>query len=204
MATRPARRTQAERRATTRAALLDAVLESLLEDGYAGITTRGVADRAGVSQGTQQHYFSSKRELVVEALRYAVQKLAADALRRIDAHDFDDPARQEAVIDELWRLHQSPTFRASLEVWNAARGDDDLRKEVRTLEREVVGLVSGAAREWLPDAEGAAPVRAVLDVCLAAIRGYSMLAPVVPQREIDARWAIAREHFVRAFRDALA
>ena len=197
------RRTQAERRATTRAALLDAVLESLLEDGYAGITTRKIAIRAGVSQGTQQHYFASKRELVVEALRYAVQQLAADAMRRIDAHDLSDPERAEAVIDELWRLHQNPAFRASLELWNAARGDDELRREVRKLERDVVGLISGAAREWLPDAEAAAPAMTVLDICLATVRGYSMLAPVVPQREINARWAIAREHFVRAFRDAL-
>ena len=202
--TKRARRTQAERRATTRAALLDAVLQSLLEDGYANVTTRRIAERAGVSQGTQQHHFASKRELVVAALRYAVQQLAHDAMRRLDARDLDDPARAEALVDELWRLHQNPTFRASLEVWNAARGDDELRHDVRELEREVVGLISGAARAWLPDAEHAAPAAAVLDVCLASVRGYSMLAPVVPQREIEARWAVAREHFVRAFREALA
>lgn len=203
-AAKPVRRTQAERRATTRGALLDAVLESLVEDGYAGITTRKIALRAGVSQGTQQHYFASKRELVVEALRYAVQKLAADSRKRILAGDLTDPERQAAIIDELWRLHQNPTFRASLEVWNAARGDDDLRREVRKLEREVVGLIAGTAREWMPDAESAEPARAVLDICLATIRGYSMLAPVVPQKEIDARWSVAREHFVQALRAALA
>lgn len=197
------RRTQAERRATTRAALLEAVVESLVEDGYAGITTRKIALRAGVSQGTQQHYFASKRELVVEALRYAVQKLAADSRKRIHASDLTDPERQAAIIDELWRLHQDPTFRASLEVWNAARGDDELRRQVRELEREVVGLIAGTAREWMPDAESAEPARAVLDICLASIRGYSMLAPVVPRSVIDARWAIAREHFVGALRDAL-
>jgi AcrR family transcriptional regulator len=188
--TRPkqARRTQAERRAATRAALLDAVLELLLEEGYAGITTRKIAVRAGVSQGAQQHYFASKSELVVEALRHAVQRLASEALPRIDLGALTEPGGQEAVIDELWRLHQHPTFRASLELWNAARGDEALRREVRKLEREISGLIAGAV---------------VLDVCLAAVRGYSMLAPVVPQKEIEARWAVAREHFVRAFRDAL-
>ena len=201
--TKRVRRTQAERRATTRAALLDAVLQSLLEDGYAGITTRKIAIRAGVSQGTQQHYFASKRELVVEALRYAVQQLAEGALDRIDLSDLRDPKRQAAVIDELWRLHQHPTFKASLELWNAARGDDELRREVRKLEREVTALIGGAARERLADAERRDEAVAVLDICLATVRGYSMLAPVVPQAEIDARWAIAREHFVRAFRDAL-
>jgi AcrR family transcriptional regulator len=55
-ATQPAtRRTHAERRETTRLALLDAAVACLMEDGYAALTTRKVAERAGVSQGAQQH-----------------------------------------------------------------------------------------------------------------------------------------------------
>ena len=51
-ATQPAtRRTHAERRETTRLALLDAAVACLIEDGYAALTTRKVAERAGVSQG---------------------------------------------------------------------------------------------------------------------------------------------------------
>jgi AcrR family transcriptional regulator len=45
------RRTQAMRTEETRAALLDATIELLGEVGYAALTTREVAARAGVSRG---------------------------------------------------------------------------------------------------------------------------------------------------------
>jgi AcrR family transcriptional regulator len=54
------RRTQAERRESTRTALLDAAVECLIDEGYAAVTTRGVAERAGVSQGAQQHHFDGR------------------------------------------------------------------------------------------------------------------------------------------------
>ena len=45
---RPARRSQAERSATTRQALLDATIACLVQDGYANTTTARVSERAGV------------------------------------------------------------------------------------------------------------------------------------------------------------
>ena len=73
--TRP-RRTQAERRAATRAALLQAAIDTLVEEGYAAMTTRRVAERAGVSQGTQMHYFPTKTAFVGEALRHLAERIA--------------------------------------------------------------------------------------------------------------------------------
>ena len=70
------RRTQAERRAASRAALLDAAVECLIKDGYAHLTTRRVAERAGVSQGTQMHYFPTKTQFLTEAIRHVAQRLA--------------------------------------------------------------------------------------------------------------------------------
>ncbi|MTD47769.1 TetR family transcriptional regulator [Conexibacter sp. W3-3-2] len=72
------RRTQPERRAETRAKLLDATIRSLLDVGYARTTTRRVTALAGVSQGAQTHHFSSRTELVCAA----VERLFTE---RIDA-----------------------------------------------------------------------------------------------------------------------
>jgi AcrR family transcriptional regulator len=57
------RRTQEERRAATRGALLDATIDCLVEYGYHGVTTSRVAERAGVSRGAQVHYFPTKTDL---------------------------------------------------------------------------------------------------------------------------------------------
>ncbi|MDQ1396747.1 MAG: hypothetical protein QOG64_2006 [Acidimicrobiaceae bacterium] len=65
------RRTQAERRETTRAALLTAARALFAEHGFAGTGREQIAERAGVTRGALYHHFTSKEELfreVVEAL----------------------------------------------------------------------------------------------------------------------------------------
>ena len=190
------RRTQAERRARARAALLDAALACLVEDGYANLTTRRIAERAGVSQGTQQHYFKTKTEFVVEAMRYATQQIAADVLKRVDLGSLGDPGRQEQLLDEIWAVHKSAAFKASLELWIAARSDEDLRRNMRALEREISATISAAAREVLPEEERTPELLELVDVCLATVRGYAMLAPVVPQASLERRWALAKAHLL--------
>uniref|UniRef100_UPI002458B400 TetR family transcriptional regulator n=1 Tax=Nocardia farcinica TaxID=37329 RepID=UPI002458B400 len=54
------RETQAQRRARTRARLLDAAVESQVEVGYAGTTTLEVQNRAGVPRGTRAHPLPTK------------------------------------------------------------------------------------------------------------------------------------------------
>ena len=53
-----------EKSARTRARILDAALELLLERGYEKATMRAIAERAGVSVGNAYYYFKSKEELV--------------------------------------------------------------------------------------------------------------------------------------------
>ena len=196
------RRTQAQRRARTRAALLDAALACLVEDGYVNLTTRGIAERAGVSQGTQQHYFKTKTEFVVEAMRYATQQIAADVLRRVDISSLSDPGRQEQLLDEIWAVHKSAAFKASLELWIAARSDDDLRRSMPTLEREISATISAAAREVLTEQERTPELLERVDVCLATVRGYAMLAPVVPAASLERRWALAKAHLLATLQAA--
>ncbi|MGI8829528.1 MAG: TetR/AcrR family transcriptional regulator [Candidatus Limnocylindria bacterium] len=58
--------TPARRQATT--ALLDAAEALLVEVGHAGVTVRGVAERAGVNQGLVHYYFGSMEELLLQTL----------------------------------------------------------------------------------------------------------------------------------------
>jgi AcrR family transcriptional regulator len=58
----------------TRLALLDAAEELLISKGVTGITTRKVADRAGVNQALVHYHFGTIEELLLAALeRVAVQ-----------------------------------------------------------------------------------------------------------------------------------
>ncbi len=58
-----ARRTQAERRETTRAALLVAARELFAAKGFAGAGREEIVERAGVTRGALYHHFASKEDL---------------------------------------------------------------------------------------------------------------------------------------------
>ncbi|HEY3723139.1 MAG TPA: TetR/AcrR family transcriptional regulator [Acidimicrobiia bacterium] len=55
------------------AAILQATLDLFAEHGYGGVSMDGVAARAGVGKATIYRRYSSKAELVVEAVRCGVQ-----------------------------------------------------------------------------------------------------------------------------------
>ena len=68
------RRSQAERSATTREALLDAAIACLIEEGYASTTTSRVAERAGVSRGAHLHHFQTRTALVGAAVEQLARR----------------------------------------------------------------------------------------------------------------------------------
>ena len=75
-----ARRSQAERSAATREALLDATIACLVEDGYANTTTSRVAERAGVSRGAHLHHFQTRQALLAAAMERLAERRGAELL----------------------------------------------------------------------------------------------------------------------------
>ena len=189
-------RTQAERRAASRAALLEAAVDCLIKDGYANLTTRRVAERAGVSQGTQMHYFPTKTQFLTEAIRHVAQRLAREALARANLDEPDELARHEAILEELWRIHNGPVFQATLELWIAARTDRALASAMRKLEREVTQLMLDSAGELLPDRHEDASFRVFLDATLALMRGLAMTRAVDGASVVDRRWQAIKPHLL--------
>jgi AcrR family transcriptional regulator len=191
-----ARRTQAERREASRSALLDAAVDCLIEDGYTGLTTRRVAERAGVSQGTQMHYFPTKTSFLTEAIRHVSKRLADEALARTVVAGVDEAARRAAIVDELWRVHCEPAFQATLELWIAARTDAELRGEMRELERDLTRLLLASAAEVFPDRATDDDFRVRLELTLATIRGLAMTRAVVGARAAQRSWGGVRERLL--------
>ena len=192
----PARRTQAERRAASRSALLEAAVDCLAQDGYANLSTRRVAERAGVSQSTQMHYFPTKAEFLTEAIRHVAGRLAREALARTDLRELDESRRREAILDELWRIHNGPAFQATLELWIAARTDPGLSEAMRELERDVTGMLLDSAGELLPQRTADPNFNVYLDATLALIRGLAMTTPVDGASVVERRWQAIRPHLL--------
>jgi AcrR family transcriptional regulator len=85
-----------EARQQTTRALLDAAEDLLFEVGYAGVSTRSVAEAAGVNHGLVHYYFGSMEELMTQTLERFVDQLA-DALEQL----YDDPT---LTFAQKWSL----------------------------------------------------------------------------------------------------
>jgi AcrR family transcriptional regulator len=141
----------------TRAALLDAALDCLVERGYSGTTTLETARRAGVSRGAQQHHFRSRAEL----LAAAVERLFDRRLREFrDAFGSVDPSMDplDAAIDLLWKMFQGPAFIAWVELWVAARTDPQLADAVVAMDQRFDAESRKLFAEILPIERATDPV----------------------------------------------
>jgi AcrR family transcriptional regulator len=154
-ASAPARRTNAERTAETRAKLLEAASASLAELGYARTSTTEIARRAGVSRGAQLHHFPTKSELVVAACGYVLER-RVEEFRAIITAVPQGADRIDAAIDVLSSIMQGPSFDAWFELLVASRTDPDLRPHMAAMSdrlTEIVGKVWDEIFPMPPDSE---------------------------------------------------
>ena len=120
------RRTQAERSASTRARIIAATIDCLIELGHAGTTTLEVQRRAEVSRGALLHHFPSRAELLVAAVDdlFFAQREVVEP-RVLHAREVGGI---DAGIDVLWQSFNSPLSIGIDELWSAARNDSELRE----------------------------------------------------------------------------
>jgi AcrR family transcriptional regulator len=128
-----------ERTATSRARILDAAVACLVESGYAGATTLRIQARAGVSRGRLLHHFPSRDQLLVAAFRHLATQRLRRTGERIDelASGLDGHERLDRAIELMWETFAEPHFWAAVELWTAARTNDELRAALLPEEREI-------------------------------------------------------------------
>lgn len=187
----PLKRTQAERSATTRAALLDAAVACLVEEGYAGTTTARVAERAGVTRGAHLHHFGTRQALVAAAVDELTVRRDEEFRRAIGELPEAGRERLEAGLDLIWGGYASPLFQAALGLWTAARTEPELHEQLVEVERRFDRSTAAVAREIL----GADRER--LELVLATIRGMALLDTLTPGGSRSARqWPAVRGQLV--------
>jgi AcrR family transcriptional regulator len=99
MPTSPAPRRIGATDSKTRAQLLDAAEQLLLEDGYASVTSRRVGARAGLKPQLVHYYFRSMDELFTEVFR----RRADENLAR-----FERAVAADGSLRSLWQLNLDP------------------------------------------------------------------------------------------------
>lgn len=190
----PPRRTQSERRATTRRALLDATAACLIDHGFAGTTTTTVCARAGVSQGALFKHFPTKQALLGAAAEHLYDLLterflqrfrtlerqsrasrgAGDDRTRAGAAAPDLGRRVERAMTLLWQVFASDEFAASLELELAARTDPALRAELGLVLTRHAERVRELAAVLFPDAVHDERYDRTIDLVLEVMVGMAV------------------------------
>jgi AcrR family transcriptional regulator len=171
------RRSQAERRAATRARLLEATVACLVEDGATGATTTAVGKRAGLSQGAIFTHFSTKADLIAAAVAVLFDDLIEDFQRAlVAAADDRDPVR--AAVDALWAVFRSERIAAAFEIYVAARTDSGLADALAPVAAAHHGNIRAEARILFPRSAADDPERfdATVDLVIAALQGAALAA----------------------------
>jgi AcrR family transcriptional regulator len=167
----------AERRAATRAKILDAGVRCLAEFGYAATSTPLVARLAKVSRGSLLHQFPTKVDLMLAVIEHAwlVQR---DFIRAQVAAN--PPGRDQFIggVQAVWKGLQLPEAIAVMEVMIAARTDPELAERYADF---ASGVEAGMHRTRRRMAEGllgapehVAEVDAIAHLTLAALRGLAL------------------------------
>ncbi|MFE4211647.1 TetR/AcrR family transcriptional regulator [Streptomyces sp. NPDC056844] len=134
---------------SARAAVLHAVDDLLVEVGYAALTMKGIAERAGVGRQTVYRWWSNKAEVLYEAS-------AIDARHELSVPAGDDPreglkAYLDALVAFLSRSHAGAAYRALM---GEAQHDADVAALLAS--RDILGESAAAVVEEARKASGTA------------------------------------------------
>lgn len=169
-----ARRTQEERRAETREALINAAIHVIAEIGYTATTTSMIAKRASVSRGALQYHFASKADLTVAIM----EAIATELNLRFDVSGLARApleTRLAQMIEHYWQVFQGPMFRAGLSIWMALAGDRPLAARVEASMKHVRQGISSVWHELFRDVPCSThELETVLHIVMAAMRGSAI------------------------------
>lgn len=173
--------------------ILAAGLETLLADGYAGLTTAKVAMRAGENKALISYHFGSKQGLVAAAARELGDKITAEVLAGLgEARTVGRVVR--GIVDGIWRILEQDArlARAYFDLSAVSVVED----EVQTVLREIKGRWRAVLSDLLHDAGVPAGRIAASAVLITA--GTEGLALEWIERGDTPELARARRMFERA------
>jgi AcrR family transcriptional regulator len=140
--------------AATRTVLMDATDDVMREEGYAAVTSRRVAERAGLNQQTVYYYFETMDDLLLAAFRRRSEQMVARAQEALSS---------ERPLRALWQLSSDPYEGAlTVEYLALANHNELIRREAIDFTARMRGLKDDAMAERIeaasPDPEAVTPL----------------------------------------------
>ena len=132
-------------RSTAEEALLDAAERLLVDVGHAGITTRRLAETAGVNHGLVHYYFGSNENLLVRALERFTERLIE---RQRELYAADQPFIEKWRTAMRYLVSEDRTYeKIWLELQALAWNDPELRARLARVNAKWRAVLAEALAE---------------------------------------------------------
>jgi AcrR family transcriptional regulator len=166
--------------------ILEAACRAIVERGFADTRVADVAEAAGTSTGTIHYYFDSREEVLVEALRWASERLFA----RLDAPPGASALERLARLLELSIPYAQPKERRDeyvlwLETWTVVLHDRERMRALEDLSRRWRGFFSDVVSAGVADGS----FRSVTDPAVVAERLIAFVDGLGFEAAVAYEWA---------------
>jgi AcrR family transcriptional regulator len=159
--------------------ILEAACDLIAADGIDEVRIARVAQRAGASTALVHHYFSTREELLEQALLHSFDRVAEERFG-------GEPERKETATEALARMieeclplpgRQEEEWVLWVELWLRAVRDESLRPVATRLYRRYAAWIAAAIRAGVESGEFAdVDARALADRVVALLDGYGVRA----------------------------
>lgn len=196
------RRSQSERTAETRARLIDATIECLIDSGYTGTTTVAVCKRAGVSHGSLLYHYGTRQRLLGAALDAVYERLRRPVVESLEQLPLGEE-RVDALIELMWGAFGAREFKAVLELWLAASNQVDVGWAVWPEAEDFDRGIQPLAVHLFPDVATRMPDFSLyISLIFQVLQGMGLAHATWPHDEDDPTRARVRALLGRLVRDA--
>lgn len=172
-----------ERGREVRRGMLAAAVELITELGWNAVSTRILAERAGVRPGLVHYHFASLPALLREAAVDAIGAVA-DTSPLAEVTDLDEGL---ALFLGVLAEDDGGVSRLFSETYLAATRDEELRRRIT----ELIAAFNDAVADWLERAGHPSP-RETAPILTAALDGIALHRALDPALDLDAAAAVLR------------
>jgi AcrR family transcriptional regulator len=155
--------------------VLDVAVAILIEDGYANLTFRSVAQRASIGIGNLQHYFPTKDDLIRAMLTRAFDRFAL-AMAGWKSVEPSGDAKQALTAAVSYILEDQKSRESCVifwELWALASHDPGAAQIMSQFYQVYVSNIAALVRQIRPDATAARAARAST-IIAALLEGASL------------------------------
>lgn len=180
-----------------RSRLIDATIECLQHEGYAGTTVSRIIERAKVSRGAPVHHFPSKAALIAAAAKQLTQRIYIQLGKGILKLQVSDDRLHDLIYTSWKEVFNQPEHIALNELLRASHYDPELAAIMQKLWTASYRTLVGAAEHYLEPLQESEDVGQYMVLTQWMLRGMAMDLHLVENRGLY-------DHYIRMWSRVLS